>query len=210
MFNNILQKLNDYNTLSLNAGGPLAPLFTLSTGEKGDPAHLAILESKIGRPLPPDLKEFYNTVGNIKSNSLNENNSIDFFSTSYLVEKLDDSDKWEKIVSLGLLDMIKHSWGNDREEIDELSANTRDQINSRYICFGWFRTDDNLESANYLYFDQDGKFGSVPYHQDDFDDLFVNYIKPMLNTSPASKSLEDLIVESMEIIIDLKGEELDG
>lgn len=210
MFNRIQQKLNEYNTLVLEAGKPYASLFALTTGEKSDPADVAVLESKIGRPLPLDLKDFYNSVGNIKSNSLNENNSIDIFSTGYLSEKLESSDKWEKILSMGLLDMIKHSWGNDRYEIDKLAADLRNQINSQYTCFGWFRTDDNLESASYLYFDRSGNFGSVPYHQDDFDDLLTHYIGPMLKTSLACHSFEDLILESMETIIGLKREELEN
>ncbi|SEJ21465.1 hypothetical protein SAMN05216327_107133 [Dyadobacter sp. SG02] len=208
MFTSILTKINEYNSLVSKAREPYASLYALTHGEKSNPAHIALLEAKTGRPLPLEIKDFYNSVGNIKSNSLNENNSIDVFSTSYLSETLESSDKWDKILSLGLLDMIKHSWGNDRYEIDKLSAEVRDGINSAYICFGWFRTNDNLESANYLYFDRDGKFGSVFYHQDDFGDLLTEYIRPMLKESAASQSLEDLIVASMDTIIELKRKEI--
>ena len=209
MLETVLQKLNEYNLLVSQADEPYSSLYMLSTGDKSDPAHVAILESKIGTALPLELKDFYNSMGNIKSNGLNENNSIDIFSTGYLSEKLESSDTWDKIFSLGLLDMIKFSWGNDRYEIDELTSKIKDYINSQYICFGWFRTGDNLESANYLYFDKKGKFGSAFYHQDDFESFFDEEIKPMLNGNFAVQTFGELVVDSMDTIITLKKEELE-
>lgn len=210
MFDSILEKVGEYNSLSINAGEPFSTLYTLTTGQISSPESITQLETRAQVVLPKDLKDFYQKIGSIQSNSLNENNSIDLFSVSYMLEKLDDTDHWSKIRSLGILDMILFNWGNDREEILELSSKMTEYLNSQYISFGSFRTDDNLESATYLYYDTNGHFGSIPYHQDDFDDLFTNYLKPMMKQSPATQSFQELIAESLDIIIELKKEELES
>nr|WP_295925006.1 SMI1/KNR4 family protein [uncultured Dyadobacter sp.] len=210
MFDTILEKVGEYNSLSINAGEPFSKLYTLTTGQISSAESISQLEARAQVVLPKDLKDFYQTIGSIKSDSLNENNSIDLFSINYLLEKLDETDNWSKMRSMGILDMILFNWGNDRDEILELSSKMTEYLNSQYIAFGWFSTDDNLESATYLYFDSNGLFGSIPYHQDDFDDLFTNYLRPMMKQSPATQTFEELIVESMDVIIELKKEELEN
>lgn len=210
MFNKISEKVREYNGLSIEAGEPFASLFTLATGQISTSEDICQLEARTHAIIPKDLKDFYQIIGGVKSDSLNENNCIDIFPVNYLLDKLDATESWSKIRSLGILDMILFSWGNDRYEILELDNEMIEYLNSQYTSFGWFRTDDNLESATYLYFDKKGHFGSIPYHQDDFDDLLTCYLTPLMTQSLAIQTFEELIVESLDTVIALKKEKLES
>lgn len=209
MFEKIADAIHAYNQVSINAGEPYSNICLLDIEKKSTEEEITELEKRIHVRLPEELRNFYTGFGAIKNRNWNENNCIDIYSVKYLMEKLNEADKWSKTDSLGIIDMIRLSWGNDRYELDdELSAPMKAFLNKHYICFGLYRTDDNLESANYLYFDTSGCFGSVFYHQDDFDELLENHLLPMMEASPATQTLEELILEAFEIITELKMEEV--
>ncbi|KAA6432763.1 SMI1/KNR4 family protein [Dyadobacter flavalbus] len=209
MFEKIAKAVHAYNQVSIDAGEPYSNICLLDREQKSTEEEVLVLENRIGIKLPEVLKNLYTGFGSIKNRNWNENNCLDIYSVSYLMERLDDPDKWARTESLGIIDMIRLSWGNDRYELDEeLSPAMKAYLNKHYICFGLYRTDDNLESANYLYFDMHGRFGSVFYHQDNFEDLLQNHLRPMLEESPATHTLEELLLEAFEIITELKMEEV--
>jgi len=209
MFEKIANAIHAYNQVSINAGEPYSNICLLDIEQKSTAEEILQLENRINFRLPEELSNFYTDFGAVKNRNWNENNCIDIYSVKYLMERLNDPDKCSGTHSLGIVDMIKLSWGNDRYELDdELSAPMRAFLNKNFICFGLYRTDDNLESANYLYFDTSGCFGSVFYHQDDFEELLANHLLPMLEASPAAQTLEELILEAFEIITELKMEEV--
>jgi len=209
MFEKIANAVHAYNQVSINAGEPYSNICLLDVVQKSSKEEIRELENRIHMRLPEELSTFYTGFGAIKNRNWNENNCLDIYSVKYLMEKLNDADKWSRTESLGIIDMIRLSWGNDRYELDEeLSASMKNFLNNHCICFGLYRTDDNLESANYLYFDTYGRFGSVFYHQDDFEELLENHLLPMMEASPATQTLEELILEAFEIITELKMEEV--
>lgn len=209
MFEKIAKAVHTYNQVSIDAGEPYSNVCLLDIEQKSTEEEIGLLENRINIRLPEALKSFYTGFGAIKNRDWNENNCMDLYSVRYMMERLDDPDKSSGTKSLGIIDMIRLSWGNDRYELDdELSEPMKAFLNSHFICFGLYRTDDNLESANYLYFDTHGQFGSVFYHQDDFDDLLQNHLQPMMKESPASHTLEELLLEAFEIITELKMEEV--
>jgi hypothetical protein len=97
-----------------------------------------------------------------------------------------------------LIDCIKFSWGNDRPEFDDVELSKIDYLNENYKCFGLYRYDGGFEEAYYLYFDRNQKFGLVRYHQDDFDELWSVHLRNMLNKSPASESLDGLLISIID------------
>jgi hypothetical protein len=209
MFEKITQAIQVYNQVSIDAGEPYSNICLLDIEQKSTIEAIALLENQIHSKLPEELGNFYTGFGAIKNRNWNENNCMDIYSIKYLMERLNDPDKWARTESLGIIDMIKLSWRNDRYELDdELSPSMKTFLNKNYICFGLYRTDDNLESANYLYFDTHGRFGSVFYHQDDFEDLLENHLHPMMEESPAAQTLIELLLEAFEIITELKIEEV--
>ncbi len=116
-------------------------------------------------------------------------------------------DKWEKIKGLGIVDMIKYSWGNDRYEFDEeMESSMKNYLNENYKCFGRYRTEYGVEAANYLYFDNEGKFESIFYHQDDFDELLEGDLNPMMKKSLANQTFWELTFDAFDVITELKKE----
>jgi hypothetical protein len=201
--------IKTYNNVSIEAGEPYSKTGLITIEDKSSAEELKNLENAASVQFPEDLRQFYTSFGSLRCESVNENNSIQVFSPRSLLEKLNNPDSWSSTESLGLIDMIKLNWGNDRYEFDEeLKSEIKEAVNNNYTCFGWYYTEDNLESAHYLYFDKAGKFGYVFYHQDDFEELVQDFLKPMFKSSPATMSLEELLLESIKVITDLKIREL--
>ena len=85
---------------------------------------------------------------------------------------------------MGLVDMIRWSWGNDRFEFDPASGDGLTQIevdslNAQYSVIGWHDVFEG-EGHEYLVFDRSGAFAILPYHQDAFDELYKDSLRPML------------------------------
>ena len=176
---------------------------TLVTLEKTTPDQIARLEELAGA-LPEELKRFYLDIGALDNVRNSECYCMSMLTVAELVEGLayNGDYKYKKLDSLGLADMMRFSWGNDRPEFTNGRCFTPDQltyINHHYRCFGWYRTDDGLEAAHYMYFDQAGKFGALLYHQDTIDRMQEAFSKMMV-ASPATQSLEDMLCEGIEKI----------
>ena len=177
---------DDYNTLT--APGPAA---------EDAIARLRALEP---RPLPAELEEFYRRFGGLGNQDNTESHCMELPGPAALADGLAQADEWQRIRSLGLVDVIVHSWGNDRPEF-EPGANFQqpelDALNARYRCFGWYRTDTVGESAWYVYADEAGRFGALYYDQDGFGSV-ERLLRAMLGASPARQSLEEVLCEGVE------------
>ena len=145
--------------------------------------------------LHPELEKFYAELGGIKTGAdFADNFSVTLPTLKTLMVDLSKEGKYNKLVSLGIIDQIMFSWGNDRYEFEEeISVENRDFLNENYLCFGWYRYDQGYESANYLYVDKSGKYGEIFYNQDDFGQLWRDFLKPMLTKSSATENLEDML-----------------
>lgn len=176
----------DYNTLL--APGPAAA------------ADLARLQALEPRPLPADLEGFYRRFGGLANLDNTESHCLELPGPAALADALAHADPWQRARSLGLVDMIVYSWGNDRHEFEADAAFAQaelDALNARYRCFGWYRTDTVSESAWYVYADEDGRFGALYYDQDSFGAV-ERALRAMLAASPARASLEDVLCEGVE------------
>jgi hypothetical protein len=173
---------------------------SIDMGQAATDALLKQLASKFGLPIPAELRQFYINVGSARSDDL-ESNCIDIESAQQLLDALAQTQRWRRLNSTGLIDYIKYSWGNDRHEFDGyMSAESVAKINANYQAFGLWRGFEILEGAHYFYFDAQGKFGSVYYHQDAFDDLLTNHLDPMLAKSQADRTLEQCVDQALDVI----------
>lgn len=150
-------------------------------------------------PVPQDLVDFYKSYGSLipAKDAAHEDCVIKVFSPAYLLKKLKEPEKWGKCRSLGLIDMIRFSWG-ERDEFNEyISKEMRLSVNDQYQCIGWYRLDWGLEEAYYIYFDKSGNFGAVRYHQDEFNEL-MDQLKELLKGNGAVFSLENLLQKALQ------------
>ncbi|GEM_PF-1385651 len=149
-------------------------------------------------PLPTELEHFYKEYGSIH-NDAGESYDIQIKSVSRHLINLND--KYLQCHSLGLIDYIRYNWGNDRYEFDKY-ASKEDiaYLNENYKCIGSYNKDWGLEESYYIYFDKNGNFGDVRYHQDEYDALWEEHLNEMLKRSPAKESLNDLIFRILDIL----------
>lgn len=174
---------------------------TLVTLGKATTEQIARLEELVG-PLPEELKQFYLKVGGLENTNNGEIHCMDMLTAEALIEGVTHTTSYYKMHSLGLADMMRYNWGNDRPEFTNgrfFTPECLQYINSHYRCFGWYRTDDGLEAAYYMYFDQAGKFGALLYHQDTIDRV-QDAFRKMMVASPATQTLEDTLCEGIEKI----------
>ena len=96
---------------------------------------------------------------------------------------------------------MKLSWGNDRYELDAgnglVTQAEVDRLNAAYTCVGWCPSDPGLEANDYIYFDASGAFGTVGTHQDDFDELYAERLRPMLDGSPARQTFSEIVLAAL-------------
>lgn len=159
------------------------------TGETATDSEMGELEQLIGRPLPTELKEFYTTLGMLVG--LARTGRIEVPSVRSLLKRLRDHEvrRYEKLHSLGLADMMRAAWGNDRWELEAeggiLTAGQLAAINGTYVCIGWICNDPGEEGHTYITFDRAGAFDTIFYHQDAADDLQEELLG-MIERSPAT------------------------
>ncbi|MFX1677737.1 hypothetical protein PV762_00735 [Mitsuaria sp. CC2] len=147
-------------------------------------------------PFPAELVEFYRQHGSFKGgNRLSTWTLLDLAE----LERNRTTDRdYERFHSLGLADMIKYVWGNDRPEVDLDSGDvifSREQLeylNQNYQVVGfWTDVDAGEEAHYYLYYDQSGRFGLAHLHQDEWD------IFDLLEESGAIYTWDEVIVASL-------------
>ena len=146
----------------------------MNTGAHVSEKEVQKLEKLSKTELPADLKKLYKELGVIQRKE-DEIVGLNIHDVSRLIVGLEKTldpkaYNYQKIYSLGIVDMIKESWSNDRYEFDAesgfFSQSDLDFLNDRYKCFGYFRTLGGYDGAHYLYFDQAGNYGSFYYNQD--------------------------------------------
>ncbi|MND08083.1 hypothetical protein D3C83_304770 [compost metagenome] len=54
------------------------------------------------------------------------------------------------------------------------------------------------EGYEYLYFDGKGRFGTLHYHQDAFDELYEDDLKPMLAGRPAPDTFDEALLKLLK------------
>jgi hypothetical protein len=148
--------------------------------------------------VPVFLQAYYQQIGGLRNGA--EDYHLSIPSVSTLHEELKAERNFDKRYSMGLIDAIKHSWGNDRPEFQHISQVEIDYINANYKCIGFYRYDGQLEEAFYIYFDAQHQFGLARYHQDEFDELWEEHLTPMLTKSQADKSLEQLLIQVLDCL----------
>ena len=168
------------------------------TGETATPAEIRDLEGAIGRPLPPELAELYTTIGRLIG--LSPRGQLEIPSVRRLLQRMKDPSvpAYEKLCSLGLADMMRAPWGNERPELDPengtVSAEGLEAINQAYTCIGWIRNDPGEEGHTYVYFDRDGRFGTVFYHQDDLEEICESGLLSWVEQNPERQTLSEILI----------------
>ncbi|MFJ8459161.1 hypothetical protein ACIQ57_08520 [Lysinibacillus xylanilyticus] len=174
-----------------------AGYYQLAISQNATNAQIDVMQGFLNVQIPTDLKMFYMELGSITpaEGNYGEDFMLKIDSVTSLLNALENEEKWDNLISLGLIDYIKYSWGNNRPEFDEyVDAEDIAYINEHYKCFGLYRYTWGFEEANYLYFDKDGKFGEVRYHQDEFDELWIEHLNDLLVKSAATENLQDMVI----------------
>ena len=184
----------------------------MQRGQAATAHDIEAMEGLLSMPVPPDLQTFFQTVGGLSRVPLK------LFSAPELLRFLQNNSPLagtpasDAASSMGLLDLIKLNWGNDRFELDAINGIVEqadiDLLNARYACVGWFTAagDDESESATYVYFDRSGNYGTLFYHQDDFEELWDASLQPMLTSSPAQLKFADIAIGALRTMAGHSGE----
>lgn len=149
-----------------------------------------------GPALPQPLIDFYLDMGSLHGG--NRLQGLVIYSADELIAHSHaDTPRWQHLRSIGLVDMIVRSFGGDRFEFDPasgegLTQQEVDALNRQFSVIGWHTTDDG-EGFEYIYFDRDGKFGTVGYHQDDFEAFYERELKRMMLQSDGYMTLDQAL-----------------
>ncbi|MBH1962892.1 MAG: SMI1/KNR4 family protein [Comamonadaceae bacterium] len=151
--------------------------------------------------IPEDLISFYLQYGGLEPSQKYSESYLKIAGVSKVLKSLNSAGG---LASLGLIDGIKHSWGNDRWEFEKdefFSSEELQALNAKYKCFGLYRPD--LERAHYLYFDEQGKFGELHYDQDLFQNAETK-LRSMLLQSPAELGFNSLLQNSLQALLEFR------
>ena len=176
--------------------------YTLVKCEPATDGILAAFAEKSGVPLPASLEKFYRTIGGLQHRYCSETHSISIPPAEHELESL--TSELGPLKSTGLIDTISWSYSGQIEpdvEVDGIrfSQEELDLLNRRYTCFGSRLNEWGFEASHYLYFDDQGKFGSIYYNQNGDHD-FETQLREMVTTSPATATLSELIAECLATI----------
>lgn len=154
-------------------------------GPPATEAELARLQALCSVPLPPALLDFYRRGGGFAGGARLQQAVI--HAPAELLRAAEAPEgPWHALPSLGLVDMIRWAWGNDRFEFDPASGEGLDQasieaLNARYAIVARRELDEG-EAFEFLFVDGDGGCGRLFYHQDAFDELLADDLQPMLRS----------------------------
>jgi hypothetical protein len=154
--------------------------------------------------LPAPLVQFYRSSGSLDGGD--RLHGLVVHSPESLVKRsAPDAPDWNRTRSVGLVDMIVLSWGGDRPEFDPASEERLTEkevagLNASYSVIGWYAVEEG-EGFNYLFFDAAGKFGTLFYHQDAFDELYSEHLKPMLVASSAEQDFDEALAALVEAAV---------
>lgn len=156
------------------------------------------LEHLAKRPLHQEFKRFYLEYGGVgyQDEGVRDTGmTIRLLPARLLILALQDSRKYLRLNSLGIIDWLRYQYDNDLSKLNEKTAEFH-QLNQKYIGLGLRQYDH--ESTRHLYIDEQGKFGIINFHQDAYNTLWEDYLTPMLSQSPANMSLEEALIELLE------------
>ena len=153
-------------------------------------------EKQAGIKLPSGLEKFYCEIGGIEHRYCDECNSLSIPPLESLLWDL--TTEIGRKPSMGLVDSIVRPYACDLKEWG-LTQEELELANRRLICFGTRRGDWGLEAAHFLYFDKEGGFGSIYFHQSG-DDRFDTDLKSILAGDSATKTLSELIKECLAAV----------
>ena len=171
---------------------------------ESEPASDEVLETfakKLGVALPESLQRFYRMIGGLGHLYCNETHTISIPTPEKELEAL--SREFGATKSLGLIDTINESYDSLRPESEEdgypFSQEELDTINQRFICFGSYTNSWGFESSQYLFFDDEGNFGSIYFDQNGDDDFSTDLRRIVSSTHPKF-TLSELLAKSLESI----------
>ncbi|MDR0481084.1 MAG: sel1 repeat family protein, partial [Gallionellaceae bacterium] len=196
----IVERLERFNHLMEECFPSGHDLYQLKLDAKATEEQLMQLQAYSNLIIPESLKYFYQQSGGIVPfhGDINIDANLDFPGIKKLLDSLNEERGYIRRKSLGLIDGIKHFFGNDRPELEEgefFNAEELRFLNEHYTCFGHYRPD--FERAWYLFFDQHGHFDDIYYDQDCFDEL-EEQLRAMLIKSPASRDLDTLLEHALK------------
>ena len=155
-------------------------------------------------PMPADLVDFYATYGCIAplESYYCEDHYLIIFSAQAMLKSINESEGG-RCKSFGIVDMIVDHWGQDRYEFtDDLGEEETEMfknINSKFKCIGEYALDWGLEESYYIFFDENGKYGAVRYHQDEYNEL-IEQFESLLEGNGPTLSLKEVIEKGFEEI----------
>lgn len=174
----------------------------------GDPLDDALVQSAqrlSATAFPPDLLAFYRSHGSFRGNDALRGLTI-WRLDELLRLSSPETPRWQRVQSLGLVDAIRWTWGNDRPDLEPgsdravITAEQAEYLNSHYTVVGRW-SDPSLEGGGYIYFDQRGRFGIFKYHQD------TSRVDLLLGESPADMSWDEVMDAALTRV--LEGDDYD-
>lgn len=148
------------------------------------PEAIAALEKKLGFAVPRELRTMWTTKGALHSI---------WFADSWQTLTMDTAAEMAEH-PVGLLQFIDHAWGGRPELAAWLPAEAAAKINAEYIVFGYRYEDDNVH--DYYYFDRGGRFGHLPFDQDDMTGARA-IVQQLAQAPPAGESFDELLGEQL-------------
>lgn len=176
--------------------------------------------------MPPELRAFYKTCGGIAPLEEDAadfgDGVIKIFAPGYLLQKLQEppepaakgllrslgsflqkTPKWKsppklgKLHSLGLVDMMRFGWGPRADFDGNIPAAMQQALNARYKCIGWYQLEWGATEGYYIFFDENGSFGTVYFSQDEYGEL-LKQLETLLGAGVPKQSLENLLEQALE------------
>ena len=160
--------------------------YQLSCAPPDSHENIIALQAKIN--LPNELADFLSQSGALKSYAFADTwQTVQLFSANQLLE-----------MQTGLVEFIDDYWGGRPEFAAFFSTEQIKQLNEKYHVFGLTYIDDN--GHNYFFFDQQGKFGHLPFDQDDCEPTMTT-LNRLLISSNLELSLEELLQTQLDAML---------
>lgn len=161
-------------------------------------ADLDALAARLGRPLPPPLRAAWRRVGGLRNGRhVGERHVLALSTPAEILHALDATDRWARLASPGLVDGIRHGWGNERDELlpGEWFADAElDALNRHYLLLGRYTCGEGHEAQGWLFADAAGRVGWIWFAQDDCywrgHEHFHTHATRLLQASTATRGLE--------------------
>lgn len=175
-------------------------------------AQISAFQEQHNVEFPDELKDFYKIVGQIINY---DDVGVNIMSLSNWTESMAEQEVGASLRGIGLFDKLGYLWSYDQAYLEPdndkgFSSLQYKYINERYIAIGSVHIDDNSNLV--IYFDKhdgSGKFSFVYDNQDD-NELFEDYLIPMLNPNEKSQKyslaqlLAALIVPLSTVYFDMR------